>query len=185
MKRLTKAAFALTGTLFASQLYAQPTTAKETAPGPVAPAPKRPLSPDEMKTRGVELVAQMRVDAQHVQHLQGVARQQKDVIKLSCVNDKFVRLKAESNLFDTAYGELLASIDTNDRFVRYDHVTSVAASAHKAREEADACVGAVDLGDTSESSFTAPEIPDDPTGELPFEDSGTVVEPPGYASPYS
>lgn len=179
----------LASIVVAGQLYAQPASPPPAPTDPAAPveAPKKALTAEEMKSRGVELVAQVRADGQHVQYLQGVARREKDVIKLSCVNDKFVRLKAESNVFDNAYASLLVSLDSGDREGKFTAVTNAAVSARKAREEADACVGAVEIGEQPRSSFTAPDIVDDPTVDLPFDDNygGVMVEPPGYASPFS
>ncbi len=193
MKRLTKTAL-FASIVVAGQLYAQPAPgpapAADPTPAdpaaPAAPAVKKQLTPDQMKSRGIELVAQVRTDTQHVQYLQTVARREKDVIKLSCVNDKFVRLKASSNIFDNAYASLLTSLDSGDRDGKFDAVGAAALDTHKAREEADACVGTVELGDQPQSTFTSPEIIDDPTTGLPFDDLGDItVEPPGYASPYS
>ncbi|MDQ3339389.1 MAG: hypothetical protein M4D80_29850 [Myxococcota bacterium] len=134
----------------------------------------------------MELEAQVRVDTQHVQHLQAQARVEKDVIKLSCINDKMVKLKAEANLFDKARGELTAVLETDNRGSALVLVEDGAGKVHELRLEADRCSGKIDLpmGDTG-NSFTPPIIPDDPTTGLPFEDNGTVLEPPGYASPYS
>jgi hypothetical protein len=205
MKRLAKTALIGTALMVAGQLCAQalaspgraaaPNGAAEDAqpsssPEPAAPAPapraKKPLSPEEMKARGAELVTQVRTDMQHVQYLQGIARRDKDVIKLSCVNDKFIQLKAESNLFDMAYAGLLTSLDSStDRGAKYDMVTDRAKTTHKARLDADGCIGAVELG-TQDSSHTSPEIIDDPTASLPFgEGYDTVIEPPAFASPFS
>lgn len=192
MKRLMKTAL-FASVVVAGQLYAQPASPPAPpSPAPADPAapvvaPKKPLSAEQMKTRGVELVTQVHTDGQHVQYLQTVARREKDVIKLSCVNDKFVRLKAESNGFDRAYATFLATVDSGDRDTSFKAVVDVSTSTHKIREEADACVGAVEMGEQPKSSFTAPDIVDDPTTDVPFDDNygGATVEPPGYASPYS
>src|SRR5688572_24329125 len=113
MKRLKNSALAAAAALLiAGQLYAQPVAPATPAEAP-APAAEGQLSADEMKVRSASLGEQVRVDIQRVQHLQTVARQQKDIIKLSCVNDKFVKLKAETNIFDDVQSELNASIDTD------------------------------------------------------------------------
>ncbi len=196
MKRLMKTAL-IASVAIAGQLYAQPASAPGGSPPPAPPAdpsapvvvaPKKPLSAEQMKARGLELVEQVHTDGQHVQYLQTVARREKDVIKLSCVNDKYVRLKAESNVFDKSYASLLATLDSGDRETNFRAVVDASVSTHKIREEADGCIGAVEIGgEQPKSSFTAPDIVDDPTTGLPFDDNygGATVEPPGYASPYS
>lgn len=186
MKRLKKSALpAIVAMLIGSQLYAQPV---EPVSGE-APAPTKAqaqMSSAEMKERGTALSAQVRVDGQRVQHLQTVARQQKDIIKLSCVNDKFVKLKAETNIFDSAHVEFTAVSDTNERFGVFARVEKAAEATHKVREEAEACVGEGEIvPGESENTVTAPEIPDDPTTGMPFGDIDVGVEPPGYASPYN
>jgi hypothetical protein len=176
---------AVVALLAGSQLYAQPSTGAE----PVAPAAaKGRLSISEMKVNSDTFVAQVRIDLQRVQHLQTIVRKEKDVIKLSCVNDKFVKLKAETNIFDSANSELLRVLDTDARFDAYANVQQAADATHKIREEAEACAGESELTPKeSANSFDAPEIPDDPTqGGMPFPgEGGGSVEPPGYASPYN
>ncbi|MBS1120187.1 MAG: hypothetical protein H6Q90_2415 [Deltaproteobacteria bacterium] len=177
MKRLEKSALLVSAMLIAGQLYAQP--------APAGAPPKKQRSSEDMKQSGVEFVAQVRVDTQHVQHLQSSARKEKDVIKLSCVNDKFVKLKAESNIFDAKYSEFLGAVESAAVFEKYDQLSIAATNTHKIREEADACAGKTELGAESATDVIAPEIPDDPTTGLPFDDEGGIlVEPPGYASPY-
>jgi hypothetical protein len=189
MKLIHKGVIAtLLALLVAGTLNAQPAApAADPAPAPAAPTSptNRLLSTEEMKLSVTTLQTQVRTDNQHVQHLQAVVRKEKDVIKLSCVNDKYVKLKAEANLFDKAVSDLLGVIDRDDRHTAYTSTTQAADRVHKAREEADACVGEKDMTGESGNSFTPPDIVDDPTTDLPFDDFGTVVEPPVYASPYT
>lgn len=174
-----------------TQLYAQPadpTTppADGTAPAPLAPGLSAKLSPTEMSTRATELEAIVRADDRHVLHLQALARKDKDVIKLTCVNDKYVRLKAESNVFDAQKRDLLSSLERDSRVVSFDAMSVAADGVHKAREEAERCMGEPELGDSeSKNSFTPPDITDDPTKGTSFDVPGGTFEPPAYASPYS
>ncbi len=186
MKRLKNSGLAaVAALLIAGQLYAQPVAPATPAADPVAPAPQGQLSAEEMKIRSATIAEQVRADNQRVQHLQAVARQQKDIIKLSCVNDKFVKLKAETNIFDNAQAELTASIDTDARFAAFPRVEQAGTAAHKVREEAEACAGEGELVPSdSKTTVTSPEIPDDPTqGGTPWGD--IEVEPPAYASPFN
>lgn len=184
MKRLKKSAvwvaFAMA---IGGHVVAQP--AQPTAPKAADKAePALPkLGPDEAKKQAQELRNQVRVHIQHVQHLQAQARKEKDVIKLSCVNDKFIKLKAEANIFDLTHRELLALLDSEaQRSALFARTSKAASDVRKVREEADACIGEPQLGQDSESDFVAPDLLDDPTLGLPFDIS---VEPPAYASPYT
>ena len=162
------------------QLYAQPTS-----PTPAGAGTGKSLSEADMAKHGVDLQLQVRDDLEHVQQVQAVARQDKDVIKYSCVNDKFIKLKAEANIFDLAHTDFTASIATSARFKLFDSVSSAANRVHKVREEADGCAGEPELNSReSGNSFLSPDIIDDPTTSNPL-GQGNIVEPPNYASPYS
>jgi len=180
MKSLTKGAFAVVSVLVVGQLYAQP------APPTTDPTPTTlQLSAAEMQLRATELKTQLQVDLQHVLHLQTMARKEKDVIKLNCVNDKLVKLKAEANLFDMDHKELILALekDATNAQPTYDLVVKAGDSVHKLREEADSCAGEPELT-SGENTFTQPHFPDDPTKGLPFE-TGSLIEPPAYASPWT
>lgn len=183
MKRLEKRLLVLLGAVaLGGQLYAQP-AAPPPAPAEQPPAaPVVRLSPAQMKTESQSLRDRVRRDIQRVQHLQAKARRSNDIIKLTCVNDKFVRLKAQANLFDEAHRDLLVVIDTDQRFDTFDRLSVAASEVQRAREESDACIGEPELGEQSANEFTGPEIIDDPTLGLPFD---IEVEPPAYASPYT
>jgi len=123
-----------------------------------------------------------------VLHLQATARKQKDVIKLNCINDKLVQMKAQQNIFDTAHLELVPLIegrnpsDDANRYAMFGEVTTGADNLHKLRIEADGCVGEPEIVGESKNSYTGPTLGDDPTKGDVF---GNPVEPPGYASPYN
>ena len=137
----------------------------------------------EMLDRVGEFERQINDDLRHVRHLQEIARKQKDVIKLTCVNDKLIALKAQANVFDTERRDLQSlGADSGERFAVFASVTHAAESAHNLRAEADACVGEPELGGESSNTFTHPPFPDDPTIGDPFKNG---IEPPGYASPFN
>lgn len=143
-------------------------------------APPAQISSDEAKRQSEVLRQRVRADLLHVQSLQQTARKEKDIIKLSCVNDRFINLKAEANIFDLSHRELLDGIASPERPALFGRVFVAANSIRSLREEADGCVGlqkTVDQGGDS----TSPEISDDPTQSLPFD---IYVETPGYASPF-
>lgn len=170
MKQLKTIAFMLLLAV-ASQLYAQP-----------APAP---MSAAEIQARTAEAEVKVKTDEQKMLALQALARKEKDVIKLTCVNDKMVQLKAQANLFDQSRAELASVIDKDTRDLAFDSITQIVERIRKLREEAEACVGQPELTNEFANDFQAPPIQDDPTAGVPFDNNDTVVEPPAYASPYN
>lgn len=140
------------------------------------------LTLSELTARVVQLHEQIRADARHIQHLQLMARKEKDVIKLNCVNDKLVQVKPQMNLADVAEIELESAADS-ERGPLFEGIQQAAESIRRLREEADQCIGEpVGTGGESSNSFSGPGAIDDPTKGFEGEDS---VEPPGYASPFN
>jgi hypothetical protein len=138
------------------------------------------LSQAEIGTRVRTLHDQTRADARHIQHLQQIARNQKDVIKLNCVNDKLVQVKPQMNIADRGESDLESASDAT-RMAVFDQISQAAENVRRLREEADQCIGEpIQTGGDSSNSFTGPDMPDDPTKGF----TGTEIEPPGYASPF-
>jgi hypothetical protein len=138
------------------------------------------LSQVEIGVRVRTLHDQTRADARHIQHLQQIARNQKDVIKLNCVNDKLVQVKPQMNIADRGEGDLETASDAS-RMAVFDQISQAAENVRRLREEADQCIGEpIQSGGDSSNSFTGPNAPDDPTKGF----TGTEIEPPGYASPF-
>lgn len=167
--------------------------AATTSGKPAATAPGKPaaakLTLPQMKERASALESQMAEDARHIRHLQEVARNQKDVVKLSCVNDKLVELKAQMNMFDTSRQQFSSVVDggaTADAArPSFVELAGVAATVKTLRGEADSCIGVPDLyKQESNVDVTHPDFPDDPTVTDPFDHNDTVIEPPAYASPF-
>jgi hypothetical protein len=156
----------------------------QTAPAPTA------LSASEMRLRIEELNKQVDEDHKHVLHLQAVARKEKDVIKLTCINDKLVQVKAQMNLYDTGKLQLEGQIDNTDDAPRatFAEIDKAAQDIKKLRGEADGCAGALEMyKQESRSDVERPDL-DDPTDDGPFHNPEQVGEPevdvPGYATPY-
>lgn len=151
-----------------------------TEPDTVRTSAIRSLSPAELSARVRALHDQTRADARHVQHLQQIARNDKDVIKLSCVNDKLVQVKAQMNIADAGESRL-ASAQGGERIEIFEIIAQAAESVRQLRGEADQCVGeAITARRESSNSFTGPQDTDDPTQGF-----GREIEPPAYASPYN
>ncbi len=139
------------------------------------------LSPADLQARVHLLHDQTRTDARHVQYLQQIARKEKDVIKLNCVNDKLVQIKPQMNLADAAESQMDGANDAA-RIAAFETVAQSAENVRRLREEADQCIGEpITQGSESSNSFTGPKAPDDPTKGF----GNNPIEPPGYASPFN
>lgn len=158
------------------------------AQSPVPEGKQIKLTPPEMLARTESIQGQIQADMRHVLSLQKRARDAKDVIKLNCINDKMVQMKAQQNIFESAQITLKAAAeggstgdDTQGFFLS---VTETGESIKKLRAEADICVGEPELfKQESSNEVKRPDILDDPAGDDPFTDD--PFEPPGYASPYN
>lgn len=143
------------------------------------PAPAQADQTD-YSAQAAEIRQQIVTDGRYVLYLQTVARKQRDVIKLNCVNDKLILIKATQNVADTANEQL--QTPGGDHAEAFGELKKAGESARTLREEAAACVGETELSkQESGGEFTHPIFPDDPTS-IPF---GDYVEPPAYASPFN
>jgi hypothetical protein len=139
------------------------------------------LTLPDLQMRVRQFHDQTRADARHIQHLQQIARKEKDIIKLNCVNDKLVQVKPQMNIADAGEAELEGARDT-ERMTIFEGISQAAENVRRLREEADQCIGEpIAQGSESSNSFTGPQIPDDPTKGF----GGGPIEPPVYASPFN
>src|SRR5258708_2049245 len=112
-----------------------------------APAPELKLTGPEMSDRVGTLRTQVDDDYQHVQHLATVARKQNDIIKLTCVDNKLVEMKAEMNILDTSYGQFTSqlAIAVDQARPAYLQVDDLGNKIHSLRGDADVCAGVPEL----------------------------------------
>lgn len=197
MKVVSRVVFTLlvlgTVTALAQPDASTPPAAVSGAGSNVPPASKvgAPTSPAELTTRTESLSTQMQGDYQQTLRLKDIAKKQKDVIKLNCVNDRLVEMKAELNLADTSKAQITGSTadpstvsaESSAAFVQ---LSAKAGRVRELREQAAACIGVELTKGESGIEVTKPEIPDDPSNVDPYgvDPSGAVVEPPGYASAF-
>lgn len=177
------ATFAFLGV--AAMAAADSDTPTPTPPSAPAPAPARQLTVVEMRASLDKQQAQLTADQREILHLREVAKKNKDVIKLNCINDKLVELKAQQNVADGYAEQLTTSLDSNsdERFAAYASFDSTIAQIKNLTEQAKACIGEPELyKQESGVEVEKPEIPDDPTVN-PF-GPDLDVEPPAYASPF-
>lgn len=156
---------------------------------PTSDASQKQLTVAEMQTESIALDVRIRDQMREVLHLKDTAKKQKDIIKLNCINDKLVQLKAQVNIFDGTNVRLQASLtaDSDDRNALYGSLTATGDGVKRLHEEARACIGEPELFKSDSGvDVTHPGFPDDPIGDNPFDrpDGAGTVEPPGYASPF-
>lgn len=129
------------------------------------------LSPEQMRLRAEQYIADMQGMLSRVVRLQQVARRQNDVIKLNCVNNKLLQVKQLLNIAESARNDMIVAItaggnEAHDKFVQ---VTISKEKVSGLRAESEGCIGeeVVFLGPTK-VDVTKPLIIDDPTKKSPF-----------------
>ena len=157
------------------------------APAPVADThQEKPLTPAEMNLRAANYSTAANESMRSVLAMKSIAAKQKDVIKVNCVNDKLVQLKAQLNIQEQTSQDLQVSLSKNsdDRIGIFAKLSSENDAIHQLGEDAKACIGTPELFKQDSGTIVdRPEIPDSPDFIPPF-DRGNV-EPPSYASPYN
>ena len=158
-------------------------------PGDVdVPMKKRAdISPADMTRQAEQYGHRMQEVFRRVVQLQDVARKQKDVIKLNCVNDKLLQIKQLMNISDAAKTNLQEAITRGDeegRYHEFGRITIADQQISVLGTEAENCIGE-DLSFLGPTEITVelPEEPDDPT--RPQEPEVPEVEPPPIASPFA
>ncbi len=181
----------------AGMLWAQPDGDKAgetTDDGATVPMDKQAkLSSRDMRDTSEQLIGTMKTMLERVIAVQQVARKQKDVIRLNCVNDRLLQVKKLLNIAESSRNDLVEAIAADNERERYHQYNKVRISHERVsvlREEAEACVGEelIFIGPT-EVEVDKPSIPDDPTRNDPFVLTGEGVhedgiERPAFASPY-
>jgi hypothetical protein len=171
------------------RLYAQDTGGTPDTPPDVAVSTDNQveLSAQEMIAQAEKLKARMQEHLKRAVVLQQIARKQKDVIKLNCVNDKLLQIKQLMNIGDTAQTNMHEAIAQNDdagRYHEYGKIVIAEQQVSVLAGEAEACIGEelVFLGPT-EVTVEEPEMPDDPTDD--DVEQAPDFERPSYASPFN
>jgi len=140
-----------------------------------------------MIAQAKEFLGKMQQVLQRVVQLQEVARKQKDIIKLNCVNDKLVQIKGNMNVAESATTNLHEAVARGDDAQRQHEFTRVSLTHQKVQvlgTEAENCIGEdlTYVGETEVKVEIDPSVPEaDPTGEVKPE---PVIERPPVASPF-
>jgi hypothetical protein len=144
------------------------------------------VSPGAMTNQAQEYLEKMKEHLRRIVELQEVARRQKDVIKLNCVNDKLLQVKQLLNIAEAAstnMQEAIARKDEEGRYHEFGRITIAHQQVAVLSTEAENCIGE-DLSFLGPTEVTVeePEQPDDPTVE-PTPEYPTVELPP-VPTPY-
>ena len=146
------------------------------------------LSGSEQIAQAQQYLASMNTILGQVNKLADRARQEKDIIKLNCVNDKLVQVKGSINVGEGIYKTLQAANARNDQAERDHEFAKLTITYQKVtvlRQEAEACIGEeiAYVGKTRVDIQVDPDVTrqGDPTVEPPPE--LPVFRPP-VASPF-
>jgi hypothetical protein len=146
------------------------------------------LSSDEMRIRAASMASQMQDDLHHILLLKEQAKKQKDVIKLNCVNDKLIQVKAQLNIAESTDQDLQAALAKNsdDRQSIFTQLVATSDAIRGQNEAANSCAGGPELY-KQESGVVVqkPELQDNPTVGNPYQSVYGAIEPPAYASPFN
>jgi hypothetical protein len=190
-------------------LWAQPgrAPAEPAQSEPAEPAPAAgELSPQEMIADAQRLANEIQLVRGEVVTLQTEAREEKDMIRLDCIDDKLAQFDQLLLIVEAARADLGAAVASGDLEGRLHHHGLVAQAREKAtavRQEADGCIGEeMRFPGNADVDVTDPGL-DDPTRHAPFDladkpmldkviddpaepiwEEDVVIERPGYATPF-
>ncbi|HLL25896.1 MAG TPA: hypothetical protein VK427_27345 [Kofleriaceae bacterium] len=165
-------------------------------PAPATAAPAAPtatvtanvqISVGAMRERSAAIQVQIQEDYRYVIALRERIRKKKDVIKLDCVNDRLVQLKAQMNIADKTNQTLQPALEKDTTAARdvYSQLEGTGNAVKELREQANQCVGEPELFKQEAGlEVTRPDLVDDPGTVDPYVPEGAEVEPPGYASAF-
>ena len=145
------------------------------------------ISVADMTQQASDYIGKMNEVLKRIVQLQEVARRQKDVIRLNCVNDKLLQLKQLLNIADVAnnnMSEAIARGDEDARYHEFGRITIAYQQSQVLSTEAENCIGE-DLTFLGPTTVTVeePNVPEDPTVQQGPD--FPVVQPLPVASPQS
>jgi hypothetical protein len=130
----------------------------------------------------------MRGIATRIQGLLAQARRERDLIKITCLNDKLTQINVSIRSFEDrlAQHEEAVRSNTGDRRDHHYRIMVILAQRARAlRSEAEACVGESDVvfGETEVETEIDPSITDDDTTEWPVAEVD-LLRPPSASGYY-
>ncbi|MEO1480484.1 MAG: hypothetical protein AAFU77_00145 [Myxococcota bacterium] len=154
---------------------------------PVDDSPVDIVPDSEKSTQASAYISNMKSTLRRVLQFLEEAREERDVVKLNCINEKLTAVKGllrVSEASDLTLQEALARRDSDSADHEYEKIAIAARKIERLRAESEACVGelAVYSGETSVEVLVTgePPAPADPASSpIPVD---VVVRPPA-ASP--
>jgi len=143
------------------------------------------ISVNDMTQQAKSYIDKMGDIVKRLVQLQDIARRQKDVIKLNCVNDKLLQLKQLQNIADLANNnmqEAIARGDEDARYHEFGRVTIAYQQAQALNGEAENCIGE-ELAFLGPTQVTAVEPNEPENPQLVPGPEFPVVQPLPVASP--
>jgi hypothetical protein len=161
------------------------------APAP-APAPEMlgnpaALSPADMVAQATEMQGKVQAAQGRVEQLAENARRSKDIVRLNCIQDKALQMKANTRVMTWATEALHRAIESKDEAMRLHEFTRLGLTRQKIEVlavEAENCVGEEtwSAGETQIKFDVDPTVPGgDPTEDIRPE---PVIERPPVDSPF-
>lgn len=168
-------------------------TAAQQAPYPQAPAPAtqappqkpdrgaKPASNSEKLEKATENLSKMKASLKSVLKRVEDARNEKDIVKLNCVNEKLTQVKALLNVAEVADVQLAESVARSDGSAdaEFQKISIAHAKIDQLRGEADQCIGqlayVVDVETTVEVEQPANLPALDVTNQSPPSEPGLSV----------
>jgi hypothetical protein len=142
----------------------------------------------EMEAKADVMIEKMRSSRKYVQNLLDAARKEKDIIKITCLNDKLTQINVSIRTFEDRSISLRTAIQTGDTEAinhEYNILSVLNQKVDGLRLKAEACIGETEgyLGKTEVTVSRPPgEAEMDPTT---FDEiGGEVVERPPPASAF-
>ena len=166
-------------------------------PAPTPPAPALPpaaidlrvqqrsnLTPQEMQQAAGEYRARIAPVAKRIETLLAEAREQRDIIRINCLTDKLVQVKASGGVSDkshTTMQEAIARGDQGSSLHEFTRITIINQNIQVLSGEAEACVGE----ELSYIGATRVDV-ETPPGPDPNDGDPTPIDPgrPPSATPY-
>ncbi len=134
-------------TLLATTLFAQVAVAQDATKKPEANVQTEQtvtLSPREMQSQAEQYKGEIASGVTTIDQMATHAKDDRDVIKLNCLNDKLVQAKANQNLAEQAAGDLEQAVAQNDSGAamhKYTSITIVNQKMQVLLAESNECVG--------------------------------------------
>ena len=163
------------------------TSPASTTTGTTAAGTNRTVVPTmaEMVDRAIKMTSEMEAAGKNVSQMLSKAREDKDVVKVLCLDDKVNQIDVTQRSASERVGDLKAAVSANDEEAATHHYTIIIVLKDRVvtvATEANQCIG-VEAGYVGATKVTVdidPNIPSDDPSEYP---PGTVITvPPSCAS---